>query len=566
MSEDFGVTEDGEFERKHIDEIVERLERIAEQELGDVDLNQPSPYKQIIDLFAQEQARQWEAQEENYYIGFYETTHGRALDALLALAGMTRRQRRTATGEAEFSVSDSTSGTFTIPEGTEVTTRRTDDRPPIPFKTTESRTVDANQDETVTVPIEGMEDDETSIGEQWLGEETNVESNTITLIATPISGIDSVTNPNPTGDPEYGYRRGRDRESDAEFRLRYENTRAEGGSSTVPAMESNIFDDELGIVSVTVDEVRDQDEGHYGPRVTVLAPEVEDDEIAQRVFETRAAGTESFGSESGTAVDGDDNEYTEHFERASEINVLVFADVTVRDTFPETGETRVRDNVIDYVGGEDSNEVFHTGRQIDQDVIYDQVFRHVMEVQGVLMLDLWLGMDDPTEAQEADPDETSVTDSSERGVVVESTEDGDTVAVEFRLGDHVEGATRAYLYDENENELAQTELDDEGDWFRFDEVVSFSNGDELLIGVDAVGDDYEIGLDESPAYPYDDADPVFNITERYRGDLDEDSEPTSTRPNVDAVRTNDVAEDSIEIGDREAPMTDIDSIQVVANE
>ena len=398
----YGVQDDGTFERKHIDDVQESLVNKLQQEAGEnIDLTQSSPVKQLLDTVALEVAGLWEATEENYYATYYEDAFGTQLDKLLSLAGMSRIPRRSATGEVEFRTNTPNEADKTIPKGTEVTTKATDTKPAIPFQTVAEATLPKGET-SVVVPVEGKKPWQTDVEETWLGSETNVAPDTITELTEPISGVDAVTNPTATGDTAAGFVEGRDRETDAEFKLRYENTFAKSGDATMDAVRSEIFNAAADIVNVHMEEnvtMTDNTDSGGLPaksfRATVLGGSP--DEIAQAIFDSRPAGIRSYGDRSGTAETVDGVTKTEQFQRATQVDV--YADVTLdtTNTFPSDGATRVADNVVHYVGGIDSADLSISGTEIGEAVVYDQVFAAIMRVTGVREVDLTLGTsDDPT--------------------------------------------------------------------------------------------------------------------------------------------------------------------------
>jgi uncharacterized phage protein gp47/JayE len=396
---DYGVQPDGSFQRKPVDDIIDDLEQSFKDALGqDIELRQTSPKKQLLDANAVEIARQWQALEGVYYASFYEDSFGEQLDKQLALAGFSRIPARSATGEVEFSREDAAPDDITIEAGTVVTTKRTETRPPIPFETTEG-VILADGTTSVTAPVEALKPWQTELDERWLGEETNVDPGTIIRFEDPVEGVDSVTNPTPTGDESLGHVEGRDRETDAEFKLRYENSLAEGGASTVQAIKSNVFNTDEDVRSIKVDEVRDPNTG-YGVNVIVLAPGVPDDTIAQAIVDSRAGGLESFGAESGTGTLDDGTEKTEAFDRATEATIYVDANVTTSSTFPSDGREQIENGIIRYIGGTANDNILYPGLEIGEDVVFDQVKRRVMEIQGVVKADVTIGTSDP-------PDSTS---------------------------------------------------------------------------------------------------------------------------------------------------------------
>lgn len=387
----YGVQDDGSFERKHVDTIREDLKRVFKNELGeDIELRPSSPIMQIIDAAAVELARQWAAAEGAYYASFYQDASGEALDKQLALAGFSRIPTRPATGEVEFSRTDAAPSDITIPAGTVITTERTETRPRIPFETTEGATI-AEGSMSATAPVEGLKPWQTDLDESWLGEETNVAGGTIVRFEDPVSGVDAVTNPEATGDESLGYTEGRDKETDAEIKLRYENSLADGGAATVQAVKSGVYNHSDDIVSVKVEEVRDSTNDEYGVRVIILAPGVADDVVAQAVLDSRAGGLESFGASTGTGTLDDGTQKTESFDRATEKTIEVDATLTTSSTYPDDGATTIEDKLIRYIGGVASDGLDYPGLEIGEDVVYDQVFRRAMELQGVVEADVSIG-------------------------------------------------------------------------------------------------------------------------------------------------------------------------------
>jgi len=389
----FGLQPDGTFEKKSIDQIRDDLKTAFEQELGtDIELRPSSPVLQIINATATEIATQWDAAEAAYYASFYEDSFGEQLDKQLALAGFSRRPLRAATGEVVFSRETMASTDYSIPEGTVVTTPRTESRPPIPFETMTQRIL-SDGSVSVTVPIKALSPWQTDLDEEWLGEETNVDADTITRFGDPVSGIDSVTNPNPTGDQSEGYVEGRDEERDPEFKLRYETTKGEGGVSTVSAMESSILNYSDDIISVRVEERRDTVTNEYGPEVTVQAPGVADTTIAQAIFESRGAGLQTFGATTADAVDNDGVIRPESFDRATEVDIDIDLTITTGATFPSDGVEQIEDRIIQYIGGIVNGGIEYPGLEIGDDVIFDQVFRRVMDQRGVVEGDMTMAID-----------------------------------------------------------------------------------------------------------------------------------------------------------------------------
>lgn len=398
----FGVDDDGRFNKKDVVTIREDLRQHVQNELPeDVSLQQNSPIQQLIDAFAIEISRQWDAAEDTYFSSFFVDAEGEQLDKQLALAGFSRRELQSATGVVVFSRDSPAPRNITISEGTRVAVPATQTRPSIPFVTTAEVTLFAGETETNEVQISGVPPWQfnTQPDERQIGEGTNVEKGEISEIVDSVSGIDSVSNPVGTGSlGREDFQIGRDRETDSEFKLRYQNSLAEGGVSTAPAMESSIFQFDERIESVRVDEIRDTEIG-YGPKVTVFAPRLFDgsvdnpnDIVAQAILESRGAGVESFGSEVGTAESTFGLTREEHFETADEVTITVDITLTTSDTYPSDGDERITDNLIQFIGGTDLSGTTYRGLDIGDDVVFDQVKRRVMEVRGVVQADVDIGV------------------------------------------------------------------------------------------------------------------------------------------------------------------------------
>ena len=389
---DYGVQDDGSFEKKPIDVIRDDVKQQFKNELGqDIELRPSSPIVQIINAVSIEISNQWNAAEAAYYASFYEDSFGNSLEKHLAIAGVQRLSQRGATGEVTFSRNTSATQDVEIPQGTVVQAPDTQTRPAIPFQTTETVVIEEGSNQVTGVSIEALDPWEADVEEQWLGEETNLDADQITEFQNPISGVDSVTNPNPTGDTTLGYVEGRDEESDAEFRNRYAAAPAQSGDATLDAIRAELVNADDDIDSVKVTEIHDTSNDDYGVQVTVLAPGVTDDTVAQAIYDSMAGGLESYGSTSGTAEASNGDTYTENFDRASPTDVAVEITLTTDSTFPSDGHTLVEDALIEYIGGVVSTGDEYAGLGVGENVIYDQVFSRIMNVQGVVEIDLSLG-------------------------------------------------------------------------------------------------------------------------------------------------------------------------------
>lgn len=166
---------------------------------------------------------------------------------------------------------------------------------------------------------------------------------TITVIHSPVVGWNSVTN-------ALDANVGRGIDTDETLRLRREEQIANAGSSTARAIRANL-DDIDGIDSARVFEnytnVVNAD-GLPPHSIEVLLYEQDDpvanDVIAQTVFDSKAAGIRTHGTESGTAVDANSVEHVVRFSRPEALPVYVVIEVATVDGY--VGDSAVADRIV----------------------------------------------------------------------------------------------------------------------------------------------------------------------------------------------------------------------------
>lgn len=394
-------SDDGSFNRQFVEDIEQRIVDRAREELGEnVDLSQGSPIKQLLDVVILEHEHFWKLMEDVYYAAYYGHSYEEQLDKILELVQISRIPRRGATGEVTFSVDVSNTHDVVIPEGTIITTRETENKPEIPFRTTKPARLAAGASFVANVPVRAREPWETDLDERWLGRETNVAADTITRIETSIPGVDRVTNPNPTGATSrqhgYAYIEGRDRERDHELRKRFEESLGASGAASMDAIRASVLQ-LTNVKSADIEEnveMEEDTETGLPPksfRVTALVDEEDDDNIAQAIYDTRSAGILSYGDESGVAISETGESVFQSFQYSEAIPVYVEVDLKHDDNYPHDGNLRVEQAVVEYIGGTDANDNYHLGLGMGQDVIYDILFKRIMNISGVWRVDLTIG-------------------------------------------------------------------------------------------------------------------------------------------------------------------------------
>lgn len=178
---------------------------------------------------------------------------------------------------------------------------------------------------------------------------------------------------------------GLDQETDAELRQRYFDSLARAGKSTVESIRAAVLTvDGVRIASVE-ENTSDSTDGQGRPpksvEVTVLGGD--DQDVAQTVFDNRPSGIEDHGDETVAIFDNQDIERDVNFTRPTQVDIDVNVTIDVTEDFPADGEEQIQDNIIEYIGGTNSDNELNTGLEIGADVIHREVVRAVMEVDQI---------------------------------------------------------------------------------------------------------------------------------------------------------------------------------------
>ena len=215
------------------------------------------------------------------------------------------------------------------------------------------------------------------------GVEYNVGANTLTVMPDPPAGIESVTNPAQT----FG---GTNREPDDELRVRTNKELGAGSRASQQALiraarrvdgveNASIFANDKDSINVV--------DGLNPHEVEVVVEGGNSNEVAQALFDAKAAGDVLVGGVHGTAVTktvslSNGQEKTLEYSNPEQIQIYVDADIVVTDEF--LGDEYIQDSIVSYIGG-----LFTTGNKdggdlsVGDDVIYGQVEYAVRDVSGV---------------------------------------------------------------------------------------------------------------------------------------------------------------------------------------
>lgn len=177
---------------------------------------------------------------------------------------------------------------------------------------------------------------------------------TLTVIETPVSGLDSTFNPEDEVT-------GRDIESDAEFRIRRNNRLQTSLAGPLEAireriLELNEIDGSIQLEDVTIFENIDlatDSRGIPGKAFEAIIYQAggvtdRDQEIAQAIFDSKPAGILPHGDVSKTVTDSQGFDHTIQFSRPTEVDIWLELDLTVDALYPTDGDTQVEDAMTDW--------------------------------------------------------------------------------------------------------------------------------------------------------------------------------------------------------------------------
>lgn len=227
------------------------------------DLQTGSVVRTLAESMGLEIARLYAQLEAVYRSGFIDTAAGAALDNVVALLGVDRVDGGRAAGEIEFTRAGGTRGAITIPAGSRILTGTGE----VEYETTETITL-APAQRKIRVVARDLESN------------APVAADTLTVLATPIAGIASVTNPAPAAIAT-------EKETDAELRARAKNFLHGSERATLGALRQAIARQQI-----TADVVEDEKNPGYvtvTPHVDVLTPELEQ-RLRTAIRDTRPAG------------------------------------------------------------------------------------------------------------------------------------------------------------------------------------------------------------------------------------------------------------------------------------
>jgi uncharacterized phage protein gp47/JayE len=194
---------------------------------------------------------------------------------------------------------------------------------------------------------------------------------TLIIIVTPISGWDSVTNPNA------GIL-GRDVETDSEFRSRREQSLL-SGNGTDEAIRANVLNNVDGVTSCSVTSNRTlvtDGEGRPAKSFETIVIGGTDQDIGDEIWTSMPSGIEPYGDIAIVVVDSEGRNQDVNFSRPVDqyIHVRVKRDFYAEESYPADGDDQIKDAIVAWAA---------TEYDLGKDVIRQRISIPVYSVPGV---------------------------------------------------------------------------------------------------------------------------------------------------------------------------------------
>jgi|GEM_PF-3929006 len=325
----FGLTSTG-FTIKTREQIFSDLSDLAKapEAFGaDVDLTPYSPLGVFLALVSESQSLQWQAFEALYYGAFLDTAEDVDLDRLARFAGVTRKQPQKEQVQLLFSGTNST----VIPVDYIIQTPSG-----IQFKTKESKIISG----VTSVESEAVN----------FGVASRVGVDQLTEFATPVSGIDSVTNASAsTGGSEL--------ESDADLRARaLDNINIyRRNTGIVEFIKRQIKNDPNVISCEIVENTSNVESNGMSPHsMQFIIDGGSDAYIAALIRKYKPAGIKLHGNILVSVDNGNGGLDTIYFSRPGDYSVVVKLDLTTNVLWDNANLRKIKTAIVQYIGGIDT--------------------------------------------------------------------------------------------------------------------------------------------------------------------------------------------------------------------
>ncbi len=350
---DSGLLSTG-FKRKRLDQLLSELNAEMKAVFGDnLNLDPQSPDGQVNGVIAESQANLWEIAEAVHNAYNPSAATGASLSNLVQLNGITRKP---ATFSNAIINVTGTDGTI-VTAGSLISTSDTKAQ----FVVDADITIAAGTGSgTATASVSGT---------------VNAFAGTLTVIDTPITGWDTVTNPSDAtiGDDE---------ETDAELRIRRNKSFGSGSVAQIESLLAEI----LNIPTVLDAFIYENDTtavdalGIPPHSFSAVVEGATDSEVAQAIFNKKPIGIGTDGNVTVNVLDSQNVPHAIKFRRPTLINIFIEVDITPLSDYPGDGDTQVKQAIVDFANG-----LLIEGKRygVSDDVIYSELYIPINSVSGV---------------------------------------------------------------------------------------------------------------------------------------------------------------------------------------
>jgi uncharacterized phage protein gp47/JayE len=349
----YGVTDSG-FNPKLIGDVLDDIETQQRADYGaDINLGGEGVIGQNNATFAAAIAEGWEVLNAVYRSLYPDSASGEALDNVCAITGVTRLPATRSTATLECS---GTTGT-TLAAGRVISVDSTGER----FVSQESATIGVGGTVDVLFQAENYGQIALNTGQSL-------------TIETPVAGWSSVV-ANADAEP------GEDIETDAALRLRRVQLLTVQGTATIEAIRADVSAaDDVEAVYVFENVSLVTDSRNLPPKsIEVLAQGGTDTDVAQAIFDSKAAGIETYGHAPNdvteTVTDSMGIDHDINFTRPDETPVYIRADITYNPaTYPSDGDDQIKAALA----------ALGDTIELGQTVVYERFQAEVFAVSGVV--------------------------------------------------------------------------------------------------------------------------------------------------------------------------------------
>ncbi|KRK56864.1 bacteriophage protein [Lentilactobacillus hilgardii DSM 20176 = ATCC 8290] len=212
-----------------------------------------------------------------------------------------------------------------------------------------------------------------------LGDQYNVDANTITSQQQPVEEITSVTNNLPA-------QGGQDMETDLDFRARIKLSAIANESPTINGQYTALANTNGVTMSkiVTNLTMSTDSEGNPPKTVHIYVDGGTDQDVVDTIFNNIGGGIATYGTQSGNVVDSAGVSHTIYFDRPTSVPIFAKITVTVSDSFDKSeGEDDIRLALEGYI----------EGLEMGSKVAVNQTYADLYAVDGVTYVNVQVGTD-----------------------------------------------------------------------------------------------------------------------------------------------------------------------------